>query len=74
MSASEEMLAVSRAQEELPELVSAIYDFWRLRRSTGEGEGEGIIRAVPEAAGNDTCPCGSSKNYKQCCGSPERLH
>lgn len=70
ISVAEEKLAIGRAQEELPELVSAIYDFWRIRRSPGKAEG---VRR--DQAGSDaTCPCGSGKNFKQCCGSPARLH
>jgi len=72
ISPAEEKLAISRAQEELPELVSAIYDFWRIRRSSGEDKP--LRRGEPEVGGNDSCPCGSGKKYKQCCGSPERLH
>lgn len=72
ISAADEKLAIGRAQEELPELISAIYDFWRVRRSSGEGE---IFRRDElEAGRNEACPCGSGKKYQQCCGSPERLH
>lgn len=70
MSIAEERLAISRAQEELPELVSEIYNFWRDQRS-----GEETQR--PAESGLDlldACPCGSGKPFKQCCGSPERLH
>jgi len=72
ISAAEEKQAISRAQEELPELVSAIYDFWRIHRSSGNGQT--FRRDEPEVGGNDSCPCGSGKKYKQCCGSPARLH
>lgn len=72
MSAADEKLAISRAQEELPELVSAIYDFWRVRRSVGESAAFGGDET--KLGGNETCPCGSGRKFKQCCGSPGRLH
>ena len=72
MSPAEERLAIERAQDNLPELVSAIYDFWSARRSSGEAET--YRRAEPKVGRNDACPCGSGRKYKQCCGSPERLH
>lgn len=72
MSLTDEKLAISRAQEELPELVSAIYDFWRVRRSAGEGAA--FSSDDSPAGGGETCPCGSGKKYSQCCGSPGRLH
>ncbi len=72
MSPPEEQLAIERAQENLPELVSAIYDYWRAKQSSGETEP--YRRAAPKVGRNDECPCGSGKKYKQCCGSPERLH
>ncbi|MFA6310375.1 MAG: UPF0149 family protein [Sterolibacterium sp.] len=72
ISAADEKLAISRAQEELPELVSAIYDFWRVRRSAGEGSA--FSGGESPAGGSETCPCGSGKKYQQCCGSPAKLH
>jgi preprotein translocase subunit SecA len=27
-----------------------------------------IKKEVPKAGRNDTCPCGSGKKYKSCCG------
>ena len=73
MSASEEMLAVSRAQEELPELVAEVYNFWRDRRSSAETLAA-IRPSGAELAQGQACPCGSGKAFKQCCGSPARLH
>ncbi|MFA7268988.1 MAG: UPF0149 family protein [Sterolibacterium sp.] len=67
MSAAEEMAAVSRAQEELPELVVEIYQFWREQRSAAETGASGM-------ASDTVCPCGSGKPFKKCCGSPGRLH
>lgn len=72
MSPAEEQLAIAQAQENLPELVSAIYDYWRARQPSGEAGN--FRRAESEADRNDACPCGSGRKFKQCCGSPERLH
>lgn len=70
MTTAEERLAISRAQEELPELVSEVYNFWH--------EQSPAIATHPSAqsgtVGGTVCPCGSGKQYKQCCGSPARLH
>lgn len=70
MSPEEERLAIERAQENLPELVSAIYDFWKAREPA---EDTGALRSTDSGNENE-CPCGSGRPYKQCCGSPERLH
>lgn len=66
MSITEERLAISRAQEELPELVTEIYNFWRDKRSGRE--------TLHPAESASVCQCGSGKPFKKCCGSPERLH
>ena len=64
MSAAQEELAIERAQEDLPELVSSIFDFWRAKQQSGVT----FRRDAPKAGRNDACPCGSGKKYKQCCG------
>ena len=70
MSITEERLAIGRAQEELPELVTEIYNFWQEKRP-----GEQTLRpAESELALQEACPCGSGKPFKKCCGSPARLH
>lgn len=75
MSAADEKRAVARAQEELPELVSAIYDFWRLRRSSGASDARRSEEPLQlSLVREERCPCGSGKPFKQCCGSPQRLH
>lgn len=28
-----------------------------------------IVRETPKVGRNDTCPCGSQKKYKKCCGN-----
>lgn len=70
MSMAEEKLAIGRAQEELPELVTEIYNFWREKRTGGEKRQP----TESQLGRQDDCPCGSGKPFKQCCGSPERLH
>jgi uncharacterized protein len=72
ISSADEKEAISRAQEELPELVSTIYDFWRVRRLSGEGGS--VRRDALSVADDESCPCGSGKKYQHCCGSPGRLH
>jgi len=93
MSATQELLAIENAQNDLPDLVSAIHDFWRAKRASDEAIEDdarkkpgsmskpqspkshlGEIGEAPMASRNDACPCGSGKKYKQCCGSPEKLH
>jgi uncharacterized protein len=70
MTAAQEKHAIESAREDLPELVSSIFDFWRAKQQSGKT----VRRDAPKAGRNDACPCGSGKKYKQCCGSPEKLH
>jgi uncharacterized protein len=28
----------------------------------------------PKVGRNETCPCGSGKKFKKCCGGPTNLH
>jgi uncharacterized protein len=69
LTPAEERLAVSRAQQALPDLVSDIYRFWQALAPVPS-----LRREVPKVGRNEACPCGSGKKYKQCCGSPEKLH
>jgi uncharacterized protein len=69
LTPSEEQLAVSRAQDALPELVSDIYRFWQALAPV-----QSQRRETAKVGRNEACPCGSGKKYKQCCGSPEKLH
>ncbi|MDQ5904188.1 MAG: uncharacterized protein QG672_1781 [Pseudomonadota bacterium] len=55
-----------QAQEDLARAVSEIYLFWNAKR------GSGTLRREGEKVGrNDSCPCGSGKKYKQCCGKAD---
>lgn len=70
LSAAEEARALAAAEEELPGLVLAIHSFWKAIAGTAEafvGESDNVGR-------NQRCPCGSGRNFKQCCGDPKRLH
>lgn len=70
MPPAKERLAISHAQEALPDLVTEIYNFWKDRRP-----GEKTPAAEKSVLVDDSvCPCGSGKSFRQCCGSPERLH
>ncbi len=70
MTTAEEQQAINRAQEELPELVAEVYHFWREQRSAVKAPGADLAATSI----GSSCPCGSGKQYKQCCGSPARLH
>ena len=59
-----ERLARSYAQT-LPESLARIRAYQDIVRSPPQT----IRRAVPKVGRNDSCPCGSGKKYKQCCGA-----
>jgi uncharacterized protein len=69
LTPAEEQLAIARAQDALPDLVTSIYRFWQALAPV-----ESQRRETPKIGRNEACPCGSGKKYKQCCGSPEKLH
>ncbi len=70
LSAAQEQRALAHAREDLPELVSALHQFWQVKRTPVQS----YQRESPKVGRNDPCPCGSGRKYKQCCGSPEKLH
>lgn len=68
-TAAEEKRLVSEAQENLPDLIQMIHDFWRSKASAT------TVRNTGSKVGrNDPCPCGSGKKFKQCCGRADRLN
>ncbi|HZX33359.1 MAG TPA: UPF0149 family protein [Rhodocyclaceae bacterium] len=69
LTPTEEARLVEEMQENLPDIVQAIYNFWRAK-----GETTTVRRDVEKVGRNDPCPCGSGKKFKQCCGQPEKLH
>lgn len=74
MSEAQEQAAIASAEEALPEVVKQIHDFWRAKLSSDEAIAAAQERKGQPAVGQEHCPCGSGKPYRQCCGSPERLH
>lgn len=49
------------------------------QKQMAEGTLPGVVRREPvrnptKVGRNEPCPCGSGKKYKQCHGSPDRLH
>jgi uncharacterized protein len=45
--------------------IRLIYDYYRAQRTAGADTGQ---RAARKIGRNETCPCGSGKKYKRCCG------
>ena len=61
--------------------VRKIHALWleQRRNQIAEGSFPGVVRREPvrnpnKVGRNEPCPCGSGKKFKQCHGSPERLH
>ncbi len=68
-SPAEEARLVGETREGLPDIVQALYDFWRSKQETVT-----VRHDTPKVGRNDPCPCGSGKKFKQCCGHPDRLN
>ena len=48
---------------------SALPEAERESRQRAEAPQQPIVRDTPKVGRNDSCPCGSGKKYKQCCGA-----
>jgi uncharacterized protein len=70
LSEKEEKKAMKQAREAFPSTIGDIHQFWLARRSTPET----IRREAPKVGRNDSCPCGSGKKFKQCCGKEPTVH
>lgn len=57
----------------LPDAVMAIYIFWREHGPDFLTQ-ESRWASRKSIGGDDPCPCGSGKKYKDCCGAPQTLH
>lgn len=55
--------------DNLPVAVLGIYNYWLGRRKPVPTR-----RDAPKVGRNDSCPCGSGKKFKQCCGQERTLH
>lgn len=55
--------------EILPQAVTDIYQFWLEKRRPAPPQ-----RVAPKVGRNETCPCGSGKKFKLCCGSNRTVH
>ena len=53
----------------LPQAVTDIYQFWLKKRQPTPAQ-----RQTPKVGRNETCPCGSGKKFKLCCGSNRTVH
>lgn len=81
MSAAQEQAAIEAAKNDLPDLISAIHDFWKAKQTSDasiadELRRKGILPVsdLSSMAADDACPCGSGRKFRQCCGRPEKLH
>ncbi len=81
LTAAERKLARTPAQrevlaEQVPQSVAAIYRYWLpYRKAVHEREiATAIQKSSPKVGRNDTCPCGSGKKFKKCCGAASVLH
>lgn len=69
LTPKEEAQLMEEMQEDLPEIIQAIYDFWQAKGASGT-----VRRDEAKVGRNAPCPCGSGKKFKQCCGQPGKLH
>ncbi len=77
----EEALTETPAQREelsnrIPASVAWIYKFWKpYRQAVAERTiATSFQREHPKVGRNDSCPCGSGKKFKKCCGAATVLH
>jgi uncharacterized protein len=63
----------AKLTEQIPHAVLAIYGYWLpYRQAVHERE---MAKAMqPKVGRNETCPCGSGKKFKKCCGAAGALH
>ena len=54
----------------LPDAVVAIHRFWKNSRSASLPKAQRApVRSTSKVGRNDSCPCGSGRKYKKCCGA-----
>jgi uncharacterized protein len=62
--------------KQIPASVAAIYRFWLPHRQAVHKQklAAAMQRTEPKVGRNDSCPCGSGKKFKKCCGAAAELH
>lgn len=67
----------AKQRDELSDTVMTSYAFWESARHESaaaaadlNAPGASGAGAAPKAGRNESCPCGSGKKYKKCCGAP----
>jgi uncharacterized protein len=70
--------ATQGAYESIADRVSQLYEYFREQReaATAERMAQPVNMPVTsdKTGRNETCPCGSGKKFKKCCGAPTTLH
>lgn len=63
----------AKLARQIPESVMAIHAYWLpLRQAIFERT---VAKSMqPKVGRNESCPCGSGKKFKKCCGSAAELH
>jgi uncharacterized protein len=63
----------NKLANQISDAVMAIHAYWMpLRIAVHERT---VAKAMqPKVGRNETCPCGSGKKFKKCCGGPTNLH
>lgn len=56
-------------REDLAGVVLDIHRYWLARRAK-----PATLKSGAAVGRDDPCPCGSGKDFKRCCGAPDRLH
>jgi uncharacterized protein len=76
-----EPLSVERSDEILKDMIAGAaraYRYFQADRERGTGRLSAssfqgpVVRAAPKVGRNETCPCGSGKKFKHCCGAGPR--
>ena len=60
----------------VPDALVDIHAYWLGHRSNSPSRSPSVppVRREHNVGRNDSCPCGSGKKFKKCCGAPTTLH
>ena len=66
----DEVMTVDEASGMAMRLAVSLHDYWAPARLAGAKDASTTFqRSGPKVGRNQTCPCGSGKKYKRCCGA-----